>query len=80
MVITLVFMSNHGLFQLIVHIILSFFILLYIIQVQPYFNENLNSQEICNEVFIVLSAYHFLIFTDFVPDNIVTATGLNFKE
>ena len=79
MILILLLMPTKGNFQLMAHILISFAILLYNIHVRPYLNKNLNLQEICNEVFIILSAYHLLLFSDFVPDDSSTYSGLNFK-
>ena len=79
MVFTLVFMPKFGNLQLSLHILCSFTSLVYTALVKPYINESQNSQEICNEVFILLGGYHMIVFTDFVPDEFVTELGKNFK-
>ena len=80
MVIVLIFMPDYGLFQLMVHILSSFFTLLCNIHIGPFKNESLNWQERVNEIFIILSAYHLLVFTDYVPDDAVTDSGANIKD
>ena len=80
MVIVLIFMPDYGLFQLMVHILSSCFTLLYNIHVGPFKNESLNWQERVNEIFVILSAYHLFVFTDFVPDDATTTSGANIKD
>ena len=69
MVVMLVFAPSNGLFQCLVHILCSACILVYGIIYRPYENDVLTFQEICNESFTLLSAYHMLLFTDFIPDD-----------
>jgi hypothetical protein len=81
MVTVLIFLPTKGLFQCTVHILCSAFILIYAITYKPYENDLLNFQEICNESFTLLSGYHMLMFTDFIPDDAtVLNTGKNLKH
>jgi hypothetical protein len=42
--------------------------LVYVLEVRPYEDEKLNKQEIVNELFILVTGYYMLLFTDLVPD------------
>ena len=80
MVTILVFMPTKGLIQCSIHILSSFCILIYAITYRPYESDVLTFQEICNETFTLLSAYHMLLFTDYVSDDETTTTGKNLKH
>ena len=80
MILILLLLPTKGNFQLMAHILISFAILLYNIHVGPFKNESLNWQERVNEIFVILSAYHLFVFTDFVPDDATTTSGANIKD
>ena len=54
---------------------------LYTTLVKPYENETLNNQEILNELFILVSSYFMLAFSEWIPDDQkLTGTNLNIKN
>jgi len=69
LVFTLMFLPNYGLFQIAIHILMSFAMLIYVMEVRPYKNETLNRQEFINEAFILLTSYYMLLFTDVIPES-----------
>lgn len=74
-------MPASGFFQCIVHILCTACILIYAVIYRPYESDLLNFQEICNESFTLLSAYHMLLFTDYIAiDATFLNTGKNLKH
>jgi hypothetical protein len=50
-----------------INIIGSLGLLVFLIQVSPFVESTLNTQEVVNEFFILASAYVLIFFTDYVP-------------
>lgn len=80
MVLTLIFLPNYGNFQLSIYLLSAAFMLMYATMVKPYDNPTLNRQEVTNELFILVTSYFMLTFTDWIPpEQILTGTDLNVK-
>jgi hypothetical protein len=81
MVITLILLPDYANFQCSIYVLSACFTLIYVIQVRPYDNEMLNTQEIINECFILVSSYFMLIFSDWIPNTEeLTGVGMNLKS
>lgn len=63
----LVNLSGYPAFQIIAFFNLSVLLCAYIVGVRPFANPALNRIEIFNEFCILLTAYHLVLFTDYVP-------------
>lgn len=81
MVATLILLPEYANFQVSIYVLSSCYTLMYAIQVKPYDNEDLNKQEVINEIFVLISSYFMLIFSDWIPNNEeLTGFGINLKS
>ncbi|TNV85547.1 hypothetical protein FGO68_gene9768 [Halteria grandinella] len=62
--ITTVLMSDHPTFQIQLFQLSSFLNLIYLIKIKPFDNKKLNRLEVFNELIVLGSSIHLLIFTD----------------
>ena len=72
------FLGDYKVLQLSVNIILSLIMLTYNIKVKPWTVNSLNTQEIYNEVIILICGYHLILFGDWI-DETETINGYYFK-
>jgi len=73
--------SDYGFYKVSIFLLSALLIVLYTILVKPYENETLNKQEILNELFILVSSYFMLAFSEWIPDDQkLTGTNLNLKN
>ena len=72
------FLGDYKVLQLSVNIILSLIMLAYNIKVKPWTVDALNTQEICNEVIILICGYHLILFGDWI-DETEMINGYYFK-
>jgi hypothetical protein len=66
--IFVVVLEEYPAFQLISTIFFNLLFIIYLGLVNPYFFSKSNKVEMVNEVIHMFISYHYLLFTDFVPD------------
>ena len=67
-VVTVVYMSEWPNFSIIFNIYQSLYIIILIGHMKPYKDTQLNTLELFNEFFVLITAYHQFCFTDFICD------------
>lgn len=65
----IVMLKDHQALQVIFFFYQCLIVFVYIIHAKPFDDSQLNKIELFNEACILTTAYHLLVFTDFIPDD-----------
>ena len=63
----LAFMEDFSGIQIMLLFMISIYMMIQILQLKPFKSELLNAMETFNEVVIIISCYHLVLMSDFVP-------------